>query len=137
MRPSRLVKSISSYVRRSLMTIVRIFIVYRPLRFFAGVGGVLFGTGFVLGLRFLSHYIDGTGRGHTQSLILASLLMIMGFVSLMAGVLADLTAVNRKLLEDISFRLWQVEDKAALKATALAESLERVAPEVGQGLGKS
>lgn len=105
LRPSRLVKSISSYVSRSIVTIVRIFIIYRPFRFFGSIGAVLFGAGLLIGLRFLWKYWGGDGNGHIQSLILAAVLLVMGFQTLLAAFLADLLAANRKLIEDVRFRL--------------------------------
>lgn len=104
LRPSRLVKSIPSYIKRSIVTIIRIFIIYRPFRFFGAIGAVLFGAGFFIGLRFLLHYLQGDGDGHIQSLILAAVLLGMGFQTLLVAFVADLLAANRKLLEDIRFK---------------------------------
>ena len=101
LRPSRLVKSISSYVQRSIGTIVRIFVVYRPFRFFGWIGTVLFAIGFLIGLRFLWLWVQGQGSGNIQSLILASSLLVMGFQTFLVAFLADLLAANRKLSEDI------------------------------------
>jgi glycosyltransferase involved in cell wall biosynthesis len=109
LRPSRLVKSISSYIIRSVFTILRIFVVYRPYRFFTIISFLIFGSGFLLGIRFLIQYFNGTGQGHVQSLILSALLMLMGFGTFIAGILSDLIAVNRKLLEEINTRLWNLE----------------------------
>lgn len=103
LRPSRLIKSIPSYIRRSIVTMVRIFIIYRPFRFFASVGLVLFGAGFLLGLRYLYYYFTGRGEGHVQSVILAGVLLGMGFQTFLVAFLADLLAANRKLLEDIRY----------------------------------
>ena len=104
LRPSRLVKSIPSYIKRSIVTIVRIFIIYRPFRFFGTIGAVLFGAGFLIGMRFLWKYLGGEGTGHVQSLILAATLLGMGFQTLLIAYVADLLAANRKLLEDIRFK---------------------------------
>ena len=101
LRPSRLVKSIPSYIRRSIATIIRIFVIYRPFRFFGWIGLVLFGAGFVLGLRFLYYYFSGDGGGHIQSVILSAVLLGMGFQTFLIAFVADLLAANRKLLEDI------------------------------------
>ena len=103
LRPSRLVKSIPSYIQRSIVTIVRIFIIYRPFRFFASIGVVLFGIGFLIGLRFLWHYLNGEGEGHVQSLILAAVLLSIGFQTMLVAFLADLLAANRRLIEDLRF----------------------------------
>lgn len=105
LRPSRLVKSIPSYIKRSIVTIIRIFIIYRPFRFFGSIGAALFGAGLLLGLRFLWKYVGGEGEGHVQSLILAALLLGMGFQTLLIAIVADLLAANRKLLEDVRYRL--------------------------------
>jgi glycosyltransferase involved in cell wall biosynthesis len=113
LRPSRLVKSIPAYVRRSMITMVRIFIVYRPFRFFMALGTVLLLAGLALGARFVVYYLMGEGTGKVQSLILAAVLLLMGFQTYVLGVVADIISVNRKLLEDIQLRLRRAElDKA-------------------------
>jgi hypothetical protein len=103
LRPSRVVKSVPSYVGRSILTIMRIFIIYRPARFFGVIGLLLFGVGVLIGLRFLVYYAMGGGSGHIQSLILASVLLTVGFQTLLVALLADLIAANRQLLEDVRF----------------------------------
>ena len=106
LRPSRLVTSMSAYIRRSIVTISRIFVVYRPFRFFASVGAVLLFLGVLIGLRFLWFYFfAGGGRGHVQSLILSSVLVGIGFQTLMVAFVADLLSVNRRLGEEIEYRL--------------------------------
>jgi glycosyltransferase involved in cell wall biosynthesis len=104
LRPSRLVKSARSYVQRSIVTIVRIFVIYRPFRFFGTIGAVVFAAGFLVALRFLYFYAIGDGEGHVQSLLLAVLLLGMGFQTVLIAFLADLLAANRSLLEDIRAR---------------------------------
>lgn len=116
LRPSRLVKSIPSYIKRSIITIIRIFIIYRPFRFFTTIGAVLFGLGALLGLRFIGFYLQGNGDGHVQSLILASTLLVMGFQTFMVAFLADLLAANRKLIEDVRVR--QHVDKSGAELIA-------------------
>jgi glycosyltransferase involved in cell wall biosynthesis len=110
LRPSRLVRNIPSYISRSLMTIVRIFVIYRPFRFFGVIGALLFVAGFMLGLRFVYHYLTGSGSGHVQSLILASILLGMGFQTFLIAFVADLLAANRKLLEDIRSRVGSIDE---------------------------
>jgi glycosyltransferase involved in cell wall biosynthesis len=110
-RPSRLIAGIASYVWRSMVTIIRMSITYRPLRFFVWLGGIVFLVGFLIGGRFLGFYLAGTGDGHIQSLILASMLMSMGFIVAITGILADLIAVNRKLLEQIAWRIKKIEEE--------------------------
>lgn len=101
LRPSRLVSSITSYIKKSIITIVRIFVVYKPFRFFMTIALVLFGLGFLLGLRFIYFFLTGAGNGHTQSVILAGVLLGMGFQTGLIAFIADLLAVNRRLLEEI------------------------------------
>ena len=105
MRPSRLVKNIPSYIIHSIITIFRIFIIYRPLRFFCSIGLVLLGSGILIGVRFMWFYFNGQGAGHIQSLILASVLTGMGFQTLLIAVVADLLSANRKLLEEVRYNL--------------------------------
>jgi glycosyltransferase involved in cell wall biosynthesis len=101
LRPSRLVKSIPSYIRRSLLTIIRIFVVYRPFRFFAVIGSMLVMAGVLIGVRFIFYYFMGEGDGHVQSLILAALLLGIGAQTVLVAFLADLIGVNRRLLEQL------------------------------------
>nr|WP_208624144.1 glycosyltransferase family 2 protein [Prosthecochloris sp. ZM] len=103
LRPSRLVKNISSYIKRSIVTIIRIFIIYRPFRFFAGIGSVVFIAGLLLSTRYLYFWVSGSGDGHVQSLILAALLMGAGFQTFLIAFVADLLSANRKLLEEIRY----------------------------------
>jgi glycosyltransferase involved in cell wall biosynthesis len=104
LRPSRLVRSILAYVRRSIFTMLRIFVVYRPLRFFMSVSAVPLLIGLGLGGRFVLFYVQGNGAGHIQSLILAAVLLLVAFQTMLLAVLADLQSVNRRLLEDLQFR---------------------------------
>lgn len=103
LRPSRLVKSIPSYIKRSIFTIVRIFVIYQPARFFGSLAAVLLLLGFLIGLRFLYYFFTGNGDGHVQSLILAGALLTMGFQTFLVAFLADIIAANRRLLEEIRY----------------------------------
>lgn len=109
LRPSRLVKSIWSYVRRSILTIGSVFLTYRPMVSFVYPGFVLGGVGSLLALRFLYYYIVGIGEGHIQSLIFAAILLIMGFMLVVFGMVAELLGVNRKLLEEVQWRVRRLE----------------------------
>ena len=109
LRPSRLVKSIPSYVRKSVVTIVRIFVVYKAFRFFMALGGSLFSVGLLAGMRFLYYYVTEGGAGHIQSLILASIMLGVGFQTMLTAFLADLLAVNRRLMEDVQYRMRKME----------------------------
>ena len=119
-RPSRLFNSIPAYLNRQVMTILRIFMTYRPFRFFAGPGLFLFIAGFAIGLRFLYFYLAVGGEGKIQSLILAALLMGSGFFLIVIGLVADLLAVNRNLLERLDWKVQQIEDKLENKKHTLA-----------------
>ncbi|MCK5829194.1 MAG: glycosyltransferase family 2 protein [Methylococcales bacterium] len=103
LRPSRLVKSIPSYIKHSLGTIIRIFVIYRPFKFFGVIGAGLFFLGMLLGGRFLYFYFSGGGDGHVQSVILSGVFLGMGFQTILVAFLADLIAANRKLLEDLRY----------------------------------
>ncbi|RJQ45944.1 MAG: glycosyltransferase family 2 protein [Nitrospiraceae bacterium] len=111
LRPSRLIKNIPHYILMAANTIVRIFMVYRPFRFFAIPGLLSFTLGVMIGFRFLYYYISKEGAGHVQSLILAALLMGIGFSLVLVGLLADLISVNRRLLEKVDLRISKVEEK--------------------------
>lgn len=109
LRPSRLLRSVPQYIRKSILTIIRIFVVYKPFRFFMTIGLALFASGFVIGLRFLFYFFREGGEGHVQSLILASILLGIGFQTVLVAFLADLQAVNRRLMEDIQYRIRKME----------------------------
>lgn len=113
LRPSRLVKSIASYVKKSIVTIIRIFVVYKPFNFFFSLGLVFFLTGLVPAIRFIYFIYKGNNGGHVQSLILASILLIIGVQFFVLAFLGDLLAVNRKLLEDIQYRMRKIQAGAA------------------------
>jgi glycosyltransferase involved in cell wall biosynthesis len=104
-RPSRLMPNTMSYVWRAALSIVRAFVIYRPLRFLAVPSVLCVAAGVALGLRFVWHFVQGGGAaGHVQSLILAAILILVGAMFATAGVLADLAAINRRLLEDLQLR---------------------------------
>ncbi len=110
LRPSRLVKSKRTYVRRSILTILRIFITYKPLRFFTIAGAFPFGVGTLIGLRWLWFFVvEESTRARVPSLILAAILILVGVLLWIIGVVADLIAVNRKLLEEIQLRVKRIE----------------------------
>lgn len=112
LRPSRLVKNVPDYVLRSLLTMVRIFMTYRPVRFFAVPGVISFSLGLLLGLRFLFFYFTRGGAGHVQSIILAALLLGIGFFLIVVGLLSDLISVNRRLLEELDAKIQGIEENA-------------------------
>jgi len=104
-RPSRLMRSIPEYIAKSTVTIVRAYAMYRPLRVFVTLGGTLIVLGLLPGLRFVWFYLTGSRVGHIQSLILAAILIIIGFQVILIGLVADVLAANRKLLEEVVYRL--------------------------------
>ena len=101
LRESRLIRSIPSYLKRSILTMIRVFVLYKPLRFFVWLGGIVFAVGSLLGLRFVYYWMIGQGTGKVQSLILAAVLLLMGFQLAIAGLLSDLIATNRRILEEL------------------------------------
>ena len=108
-RESRLFDSIFSYIKRSGATIVRIYAMYEPLKVFTYIGLTLFGAGFLLGLRLVYYYFKFEAGRHIPSAIAAAVLMILGFMVLVIGLVADLISANRKLLEDLLYRVRSLE----------------------------
>lgn len=105
-RPSRLIRSLPEYLALSTITIIRSYAMYRALRFFTIIGGLFILSGLLLGIRFLViHYLLRTGGGNLQSLLLMAVLLIVGFQIILIGLLADLISFNRKILEEVLYRL--------------------------------
>jgi glycosyltransferase involved in cell wall biosynthesis len=115
LRPSKLVKSIPSYIKKSIFTMLRIFVVYKPFTFFMRIGLSTFLVGVAFGVRFLYLLVAEGGEGHVQSLILAAILLGIGFQTMLTAFLADLFAVNRSLLEDIEYRTWKNSEGSVTK----------------------
>lgn len=109
LRKSRLVRSLPNYIRRQTETILRIYAMYEPLRIFSLIGGIGVFAGVLVALRFLYYYMIGNGGGHVQSLIASAMLIMVGFLVLLGGLLADLNAANRKLLEELLYRVKKAE----------------------------
>lgn len=105
LRRSRLFSNMFVYIRRSIFTMLRMFIVYRPFRFFITVGILFLLAGLIPGVRFVWYFLTGDGQGHIQSLILAAILLLTGVQVSLIAVLSELIAINRKLLEDIQSRV--------------------------------
>jgi glycosyltransferase involved in cell wall biosynthesis len=108
-RPSRLISSIPSFLTISTITIIRFYIMYRPMRVFTAIGGTLIAGGVVLGLRFLCFQLLHRGTGNVQSLILAAILSIVGIQVCLIGLTADLVRMNRKILEDTLYKVRRME----------------------------
>lgn len=109
LRPSRLFHSMFGYVKKSMVTIIRAFLMYRSLVFFSVIGSILCLLGIIGGLRYLYFWSAGDGSGHVQSLILSSTLLLAGIQTYVIGFLADLLSANRKILEDIQYRVRRLD----------------------------
>jgi hypothetical protein len=109
LRDSRLFTNIYTYVKRSISTIFRIYTMYEPLKTFLWIGGVVFSVGMIISIRFLYFYLMGNGAGHIQSLIFAAVLFIIGFQTMVMGLMADLIGSNRRLIENMLYRLRKQE----------------------------
>lgn len=132
LRPSRLMKSMYHYITRNLGIMLRIFVVYRPFYFFFLLGFLLFLAGFALGVRYLVYYFMGDGAGHMQSVVLAGVLLGMGFQTFLVAFLAQLLSVNRKLLEDVQIRLRKVEAGEPASNSPGAAVVTSASPAVGK-----
>src|SRR5262249_16384628 len=105
-RPSRLLSSIPSYVARSIGTLLRIFVLYRPLRFFLSLALPFFLIGLTLIARFLYYYMITIGQtGYIQSLILAAISILIAMGLALLGLLGDIIATNRVLMEEVLLQL--------------------------------
>jgi hypothetical protein len=108
-RHSRLMRSVPHYLGNSTATIMRTYTMYRPLRVFFFIGGLLLLAGLAVGARFLYFYLTGNGQGHLQSVILSAVCLIIGFQVCLIGLLADLIRFNRKILEEVLYRTRRLE----------------------------
>jgi glycosyltransferase involved in cell wall biosynthesis len=109
-RKSRLVKNIPGYIARSSGAVFRAYLMYYPLRFFAGIGAGFLAVSLFLGIRYMIYNIIGQGAGHVQSLILLTILALMGFQSIVLGLMGEIIAANRRLLEEIRLKLLRNDD---------------------------
>lgn len=109
LRKSRLFNSMYAYIKKSVLTVLRAFLMYRPLQVFTVIAAFFLLGGGAIGIRFLYYYFTDGGNGHIQSLILAIMLIIIGVQTFLLGLQADVISANRKLLEDIQFRIKKME----------------------------
>ena len=109
LRESRLISSVRNYIVRSASTIVRTYAMYSPLKFFFSIGMIVFLAGLILAARYLFYFFIGEGAGHIQSLILAAILMMLGFQTVVIGLISDLIAANRRLSEEAVYRLRKMD----------------------------
>ena len=115
LRSSRLFKSMAGYIKRSMLTILRAYMMYKPLKTFTYFAVPPIVVGLMIGFRFLFFIAAGRSGGHVQSLILACTLIIMGFLTFMIGLVADVIAANRKLLQDIQYHARRAEYDAVYR----------------------
>ncbi len=112
LRPSRLFNSIWGYVKKSMLTILRAYMMYKPLKSFTFLASIPTVIGLFIGIRYLYYMAVGVAGGHVQSLILGCTLIIIGFLTLMIGLMADVIAANRKLLQDTQYHARRSEYEA-------------------------
>ena len=109
LRPSRLFHSMTSYIKKSGLTIIRAFMMYKPMKFFGIIGTVPFVAGIILGVRYLVYLASDPLTGHVPSLILAAILLLVGVQTYVVGLHADIIAANRKMLEEVKYHLKKME----------------------------
>lgn len=118
-RSSRLIRNVPSFMALSAVTILRFYSMYRPLRVFASIGLTLLTVAVLLGIRFLYFYLGGSGAGHVQSLILAAILSVVGVQVAIMGLIADSISLNRKISEELLYRVRERELGESLGSEAL------------------
>jgi glycosyltransferase involved in cell wall biosynthesis len=126
LRQSRLFGSPWAYIKVSAATIIRIYAMYEPLKVLSSIGALVFLAGLGISVRFLYFYFTGAGLGHLQSLILSAVLMIVGFEVVLIGLVADVISGNRKLIEDLLYRVRGMELMLGEKAAAAAREPEHL-----------
>lgn len=111
LRPSRLFSSMFGYIKKSMLTIIRAYMMYKPMRFFIGLGFIPFLMGFGLGVRYIVLLCMGLSQGNIQSLILCNMLILIGVMIWVVGLLADLLAANRKILQEVQQKVRDIDYK--------------------------
>ncbi len=134
-RPSRLMRSMSHFISSSSVTIVRAYMLYRPLRVFSTLGLLSVLGGLLIGIRFLFFYMSGQGSGHIQSLILTAILLIIGFMVFLIGLVADLVGANRKIMEETLYRVKRLDVDGPAHAQAVSASGATVGRFDARGMG--
>jgi hypothetical protein len=115
LRPSRLLKSIPAYIKRSVVTMFRVFMIYEPFKFFLRMGILFLTLGVLVGARYLYFLYHGEGTGHIQSVVLASIFITAGFQFVLTSLVVDLLSVNRKIMEDTQFMVRRLESSIRKK----------------------
>ena len=108
-RPSRLMHNLRHFMANQTATILRAYTMYRPLRVFTVLSALMILGGLALGIRYLYFVLNGQGAGHIQSVILAAVLWIVGFQVFLIGLVADLIGFNRKIMEEVLYRVRKSE----------------------------
>ncbi len=134
LRPSRLMKSMYGYIKKSIITIFRIYIVYEPFRFFARFGILFFLAGLLSSAWYLYNFIIGEGKGHVQSVIFSGVSVMIAFLLFVTAVIVDLFSVNRRILEDIQYRVRLLESAGSSEKSALSKSLRTNGAGIKTGL---
>ena len=109
-RDSRLYSTVFEFIQRSATTLLRVYAMYQPLRILVLVGALLMLAGALPIFRFLYVFFRDDGAGHVQSLVLGGVLISMGFMAFLVGLVADLIAFNRQLLERLLERVRRLEE---------------------------
>jgi glycosyltransferase involved in cell wall biosynthesis len=130
LRESRLFKSLRQYIVKSVITIIRMYTMFQPLRVFFLVGSILCLAGFTLALRFLYFYFfTPRPHGHIQSVILSAVLLIIGFLVLMIGIVADVISFNRRLIEEVLLRVRKMEQSHSESPSQLSAYTHNTTPD--------
>ncbi|MCD4780268.1 MAG: glycosyltransferase family 2 protein [Candidatus Omnitrophica bacterium] len=116
-RPSRLLKSMPEYIRRSIVTMLRVYSMFNPLRLFLTIGSIFLLIAALVGSRFVFYYLMGMGSGKIQSLILVAICSIIGIQLVIIGLVSDLISANRRLIEDVLLRVKRIELKTEENAS--------------------
>ncbi|MCC8029699.1 MAG: glycosyltransferase family 2 protein [Lachnospiraceae bacterium] len=132
LRPSRLFHSMTGYIQKSILTILRSYMMYKPLNFFMTVGAVPLVIGIAIGIRYLVYMAHGAGGGHIQSLLLAVTLILLGVMVCIVGLQADVIAANRKILQELQTTIRRVD----YRTEAMEVSLREMKSEGGTVLSK-
>ena len=109
LRPSRLFHSMFGYIKKSILTIFRAYLMYKPMRFFLALGVVPFIAGFAIGVRYIVFIFMGRATGNIQSLILCSLLIMIAVMIWVLGMMADVISANRKISQEIQARTRDID----------------------------
>jgi glycosyltransferase involved in cell wall biosynthesis len=108
-RPSRLMHNLRQFMTNQTASILRAYTMYRPLRVFTALSALMILGGLALGVRYLYFVVNGQGSGHIQSVILGAVLLIVGFQVFLIGLVADLIGFNRKIMEEVLYRVRKSE----------------------------